>query len=478
MTRLKLSANSTSCPPTDVEARQMPAEAPTPLRRTNRFGSTRPRVALLAVIGLYLALATATAVVLPPFEAKDESDHVRNVEALVAGHYYRIPPSLSQFVGFEPHQPPLYYALLAGWQRLLGESAFTPYLVPRHATGFVVSPLPGQSAYQHTTLRETADDTRVIELRIAGVLLGALTILLTAMATRLVARDRWTPVIAAAIVAFIPRFVLLSALVTNDNLANTLAAAAVALGVIALTRPERTARRKVLIPTLLGVALAGLTLTKASTLALAPALALAAFLSAADRREGAKLVAITLGTALVLVSPWLILNTAWYGDPLAITATRNYLGPFLARAAGPLKTFFVDLPRHVWKNFWYTNGWLRSTWAWWAYLPFWLLSVVGLAAATRSAREPQFASSDARGPAIWFLAAFAVCAVAIVWILGLETPVDDARTGFVGLPAIACLLALGFESSRWSLLVRFALPAILLIASVVGFQTSVISVYG
>jgi len=38
------------------------------------------------------------------------------------------------------------------------------------------------------------------------------------LAARIIAKDPWTPVVAAAIIGFLPRFVFLSAFVTNDNL--------------------------------------------------------------------------------------------------------------------------------------------------------------------------------------------------------------------------------------------------------------------
>ncbi len=440
------------------------------------LGHLGPRAALGVVVGLYLLLACATVMLVPPYETKDESDHVHNVETVVGGHYYRIPPSLHHFVGFEPQQPPLYYVLLAAWQKLEGEPAFTPSVVPKHTTGFVVTPQPGQAAYQHTTRLETADGGRVRGLRIIGVLLGALTILLTAAAARSVARDRWTPVIAAAVVAFVPRFISLSAAVTNDNLANTIAAAATAVGAVAVSRPGMTARQKQLVAASLGFLLGALVMSKMSAVALAPAICVAAFLSGGTRAEGRMLVLVASATAVVTASPWLILNTAWYGDPLAIGATRAYLREFATPVTAPIREIFVELPRHVWANFWYTTGWLRSAWPWWAYLPFWALTAIGIGAATRGDGGAAV-SRDPRRRAVRFFAAFALCGVAIIGILGVATPQVDARTGFVGLPAIACLAALGFERRGWALRARVVLPAALLIASLVSLQTGVLSIY-
>ena len=120
------------------------------------------------------------------------------------------------------------------------------------------------------------------------MLLGALTILFTAAAARTVARDRWTPVIAASIVAFVPRLISLSAAVTNDNLADMLAALATAVGAVAVSRRATTPRGKQVLAASLGILLGLLVMSKMSSLALAPAFAFAAFWSgrAAARDAG------------------------------------------------------------------------------------------------------------------------------------------------------------------------------------------------
>ena len=54
------------------------------------------------------------------------------------------------------------------------------------------------------------------QLRVPSVVLG----LVTAARARLVSKDRWTPVVAAATCAFVPKFVFVSGVVNNDSLAN------------------------------------------------------------------------------------------------------------------------------------------------------------------------------------------------------------------------------------------------------------------
>ena len=62
----------------------------------------------------------------PPWEAHDEVDHVLNVRTLAAGDVYE----MEHGAGLEANQPPLYYALLAGWQRAFGKDPIRPVAVP------------------------------------------------------------------------------------------------------------------------------------------------------------------------------------------------------------------------------------------------------------------------------------------------------------------------------------------------------------
>lgn len=84
-----------------------------------------PPVAIASVATVFVVFALAVAILTPAWEAADEPAHVLNVETLVRGHWYRIEGN----AGLEPHQPPLYYLVLAGWQRSswLGHETRTPW---------------------------------------------------------------------------------------------------------------------------------------------------------------------------------------------------------------------------------------------------------------------------------------------------------------------------------------------------------------
>ena len=66
-------------------------------------------------------------------------------------------------------------------------------------------------------------------LRLPNVILGVLTVMFAYLSVRLITKDPWTPVVAASLVAFLPRFVFLSSFVTNDNLVDLLGAVLVFL---------------------------------------------------------------------------------------------------------------------------------------------------------------------------------------------------------------------------------------------------------
>ena len=169
----------------------------------------RVRVALILVVFGFITLASVVAVKTPPWQSSDEPEHVRNIETLVSGHWYGmngdcrpnpLRAGLLSCAGDEAQQAPLYYIVLAAWQDFVGLPAEPPPQI-------------------------YPDQGFLLWLRFANVVMGAATVVMTFFAARLIARDTWTPVIAAALVAFFPRFVFLSSFVTNDNLVILLGAA-------------------------------------------------------------------------------------------------------------------------------------------------------------------------------------------------------------------------------------------------------------
>ena len=423
-----------------------------------------PRWVLGAVLGVWLVLAILVTVETPAFEASDEPDHIRNVTTLAGGHWYRIGPAQ----GLESHQPPAYYALLAGYLRLQG--------LPTQAPA-VPSPLQSDKAlserglYDHRAAGQALEEGRTFRLRLPGIVLGALTILLTAAAASRVSAHPWTPVVAAALVAGTPRFTFVSGVVNNDNLANALGALGILLGVYALT----TRRRRLMIAAALGVVLGALVLTKVSTAPLGAALLFAA-LGATPRAQRLRAAGVFVAAAAIVCGWWLIDNQVRYGDPLASEETRTtlkLLAPILFATDPPLHQAFISVPASLWRSWWYQSGYNQFFWDWWLYLPFWLGLAAGLAALVVPRRRPLVAP---RGVLI-FLGLAVAGVLVTLWVVGMGTTTMQGRLGFYGLGAVAILFALGVERARAPVWARFTLPVLGFLAAALAIRDDVLGVF-
>jgi hypothetical protein len=155
----------------------------------------------------------------------------------------------------------------------------------------------------------------------------------------------------------------------------------------------------------------------------------------------------------------------------------------------------IRIPEGVWRSTWYTSGWNQFRWPVLAYVPFWTLLAIGTVAAiaglrratTKPSTTPRsstpadttpVAAAPAPGrAAIAILVAFALGGAFAIWFVGLQTTQEQARIGFVGLPALAGLAAIGYERLRWPLVARFALPILGFVGTVVAIRVDVIGVF-
>ena len=303
--------------------------------------------------------------------------------------------------------------------------------------------------------------------------MGIATILLTWLAIRMMTSDEWTPVIAAAIVAFVPRFLFLSGVLNNDNLATMFGALATLFAVWLVSRRPDSTRVRVAWAAGAGMILGAALLTKVTAVVVGPGLVVALFLVVRGARDRLALSAV-MGISSVAVSGWwLVRNQVLYGDPLGNAASiANFEGimPKLFNHGNPIARALITIPTGVWTSAWYTSGWNQFTWPAVAYLPFWLLLGIGLVGLVVR-RSP-----DARD-AVAVLLLFALGGAAAIWIVGLQTTQNQARIGFVALPAIAGLVALGYERLGLPTPVRFALPALGLLGVLVAIQMDVLGTF-
>src|SRR6185436_385625 len=254
-----------------------------------------PNRILIATLIAYSVLALAIALLTPPGEANDEPSHVRNVENILRGGLYRITPNS----GSESHQAPLYYLTLAGWQRVSGIPPF------RYLTSESGVPLGAGPLWRHDGPDEAAIQQRMQLLRLPGIGMGVATILLTWFAIRFLSSDPWTPVIAATVVAFVPRFVFLTGVINNDNLATLFGAAATCLAAWLVVRRPREGRIRIAWAAIAGACIGAALLSKVTALVVAAGLVVALLLVVRRPRERFGLLTVIGIVALAVCGWWL-----------------------------------------------------------------------------------------------------------------------------------------------------------------------------
>lgn len=429
--------------------------------------SRAPIVALVGVLVVFVALASVVAVKTPAWESADEPSHVQNIETLVSGHWYGmnskcgLGAAMKYCTGDEPQQAPLYYLLLAGWQKAAGVSVEPPFHSKVNDAFFHGEP--------GLFLNATSTEHRfLLWLRFPNVIIGAGTVLVAYFVVRRLTTDQWTPVVGSALVAFMPHFLFLSSFVTNDNLVDFLGAL-VTLAAVAYAQKPNPWRM-----TWIGGTLGLIAITKLSALPLYLVLLVALVVGGRWAKRIGHL-ALGFGVALVVSGWYFIQNSVRYGSPLAAGFTAKYLAPIgglgtfddqLYHVSDPLRLVLVDVPTNLASTFWYQSDWNLLKW------PLWVGVVIILAVA---AGLLGLIGRGTDGRVLFALWAIVVAGFASVWGVAFQTATYQARYAMVGLVALAALVALGTE--RWGRLVRWALPAAGFVGVLVAIQQTVLAIH-
>lgn len=298
----------------------------------------RQRLLLALILLGYLAVTLGYGVINPLFEAPDEHWHFFTAAAIAdTGRLPRVEEPPDAFLGQEAAQPPLYYLLgaaliapldLGGARQALWENPF--------AWIGNAAALANVNRMVHTPAEAWPWAGHVLAahvLRVFSTLLGLGTLLCIYAAARLLWPQAHTrPLLAVALVAFLPQFNFLHAAVTNDALIIFLCS----LGLVQLIRlwchppPDPLDRRAALQLVALGLTVGAAALSKnAGVLLLVYSLGFLAVLALRDGRP--RLVgwaALLAGVPAVLVAaPLWLRNQALYGDWTAAA-------PFIAIAGG------------------------------------------------------------------------------------------------------------------------------------------------
>ena len=396
---------------------------------------------LAVVAAIYLSVTLSYSLLTPAWEANDEVDHIGYVEYIV--EHGSLPPIGT---GIESVQPPLYYLVVAAWQRVLGIPVITPETNPL---------LPGQDLMgtqtnHDYTPKQRVDAVHLHELRLVSVGFGLVTIVAAYGVAMLSTRRRDVAAASALFVAVLPKFNVVSATVQNDSL--VIACCAVALWLLLAWQQRGAApdRGRRWLAAGVGVACGLAALAKYTSL---PVLAVLGLLMVVEgirrRRQGVLDVGVAAGTAVAVAGWWFVRNIELYGQPLAQRAANEYVTQVMANLVVPVRwldhdRFFHFLPKVFVGSVWYDGGW--NQWQ----LPLKVnLVLTGLAALAlvgglrvvlrRRGDRHLRVEPRAGAPLVAVLAA----AVAALLIIVRSTTQAEGRYAYVGVTAFAVLIVIG-----------------------------------
>ncbi|MCL4544843.1 MAG: DUF2142 domain-containing protein [Chloroflexi bacterium] len=318
--------------------------------------------ALVGVLVAYFILATVFSLATPILEASDENSHTAVVWTIASGHGLPVLSLADRgkvlVPAQEAGQPPLYYLIIA---------AATSWIhFPSPARSMLPNPYsqighPNRSGWDKNLVIHTSAENfpwRGLSLavhlgRFVSIVFGAITVLLVYLLARIVAPG-WQAlhVLAAALTAFNPMFLFITASIDNDSLACLLATVVIVLLAQTLVDGQSTARRELVIGFCVG--LAALTKLSAGAVMVPAALTLLwlAWYEQSWRRAVRSLILLAL-PALLLDGWWIARNWMLYANP---TGLNTFLA--IAGQRSPpltLREFIAELPG-VWISFWGVFG--------------------------------------------------------------------------------------------------------------------------
>jgi hypothetical protein len=431
-------------------------------------------VAAFVVLGVGYSIAT------PIFEASDEKSHYPVVKHIADGQGLPVqdPANPGPWLQ-EGSQPPLYYALAAAATFWIDTSDLAELRKPNpHARIGDARGVGNRNAVSHTD-REAfpwqGTTLAVHVVRLLSVLFGAVTVSLTyrlALAT-------WpgrtaVAALAAALVAFNPMFLFVSASVNNDTLVNLLSAWLLLL-TVGVVRGRGNLRQWVG----LGLGLGLGALTKLSVLALAPPVGLVVLADARRKAEGRRQKAegrkqgtvdcllpaayclltsgvVVFGLALVISGWWFWRNWTLYGEPTGIVTMMAVIGGWRDPSLN-LTGLIGELPG-FWLSFWGVFGLFNVVLPPVVYAAYAVLTLAGLVGIMVKGyrlkvegcqpstlwAEPQGEAFNLQPSHLLVLAIFLNLAAAVRWTM--LTMGSQGRFLFPTLPAIAVFLAMGLAN--------------------------------
>jgi len=403
------------------------------------------RAPLFWLAVLYLALALAYGVVVPPFEGLDEIEHFGVVRYVA--EVGRLPvqgdAALTAYhVRQEASQPPLYYLLARPLLRLTGVSTTDTgnYLTPNpYVTCGDDAIRANKAALRHDPFDESfpwhGALLAVHLLRVFSTLLQTFTVVgVYAIAQRVFPHRPGVPALAAALTAFNPQFLIVASNVNNDNVATPVIIWGVYVTVLVVQK-GLTFRRAVALGALMGLA----SLSKLTGLLLLPlaALAVVLHLRSASQQVGKSAIrnlAVLAGVALAVAGWWYIRNWQLYGDLSGLAPMLDIVGRRGPVPLGLLLSEWSLVFRSYWGQFpcaFFDSSLYYSAWV--------LIAALGLIGAVWGLMRER-----ATIRVTLFILVSWLALVLIGWLRwNLTTPAPGGRLLFTAVGATSTLLAYG-----------------------------------
>ncbi|HEY72306.1 MAG TPA: DUF2142 domain-containing protein [Thermoflexia bacterium] len=292
---------------------------------------------LIIILLLFVVLGAIYSVIVPPFEASDEKWHYPMVKYIADNGALPVQePGVETPWRQEGSQPPLYYALAAAATFWIDTSdmdavrRINPYVDAGDTPDGNVNLVVHNPALETFPWRGTVLAIHLI--RFLSVLMGAAAVYLTYLIAREVLPDRPALALgAAAIHAFTPMYIFISASVNNDALTVPLCSLALLMLLRLLRQPDPLGfpKPKGSLHLLLGIALGLAALTKTSALPLTVLTALVVIIRAARNRSWREFFVGGLATLLPFLAIsgwWFWRNLQLYGDIFGLDVFIEILG--------------------------------------------------------------------------------------------------------------------------------------------------------
>jgi 4-amino-4-deoxy-L-arabinose transferase-like glycosyltransferase len=402
----------------------------------------RARVAMLV---FYTLLALLFVYLVPPLEAPDESYHLEYINYVAARGELPNQYDPGSTVRIQGHQHPLYYLLTGLPLRAFAAEPRTRVTLPDNPAHVWHNGRQfGVPLYDHgagPAFPSPADRDRFYALRLLSVAFGVANVWLVMRLAALFFPDTPWQLVPPLLVATLPQFVFVSAVVNNDPLANVLATAAIYLAFRVWQEPDRWPGYVGL-----GVALGLGILTKKTLLFLFPVTAL--MLAVIVWRRRAAGLGPALGRALLvplavlILTGWLFArNQVLYGELLGSEMEKRTLSQLVHEKPLWHPYLWQTLPRAFGLSFVGNFGWLN------VFLPspcYWFYAGLGLAAVVGLLRE--LIGRRLREPMMLFAGLFVLTALSGIVYYNLTFSQSQGRHIFPALSLVGVLTTVGLRA--------------------------------